>query len=413
MELSKLLQRINQVEVPEIKKAILAYSGGMDSTLCIELLRRIYKTKEIKLVLYDIGQGADEISRAINFAGELNIHEVETVDLKTAFSEHISSAIRANASYRGYPIAAPIAKQLIAMELAKFAAKEDYDYIVEGSSGKGNDQFRMAKPISYFAPQVSVIAPVRDLNLTRGEEKDLCDYWGVPYNKVLPDGGDDVTIWCRSIASGGFNIDSEIPESVWNYVKNPQGSDTPDQPETLTLGFDIGIPVSINQTSGSLFEIIKAVNKIAGNHGIGRIDIVEDNIFGLKGREIYEASGAVIILKAHSELEYLCLTAEELEFKKLVEAKWLEMIYKGNLFHPLITALNAFIIDTQKNVSGEIEMSLFKGAIQILSRNSSKSLFSKKLRNLNESSWDQKKSEGAVFSQCLQYLALNERDNHQ
>lgn len=396
--------------VPPAASVLLAYSGGLDSVVCIELLRRVYGCGELRLVTFDIGQGERELDRARAFAAALDAPEPEIVDLRNEFYEvHLARALQANASLRGYPIAAPIAKQLFARELGRLAVERGIPASAEGSSGRGNDQFRFSTPLALFAGNIRLIAPIRELDLTRSEEEALARTWRAPFAEDLPLGGDDVTQWCRSIASGGFTPESVIDDSVFHWYR-PSGADGHDTtPVELTVGFANGLPVSLDGAPRSLLEIVRALNPLAGARGIGLVDIIEDGILGLKSREIYEAPGATVLIAAHRDLEHLCLTREELEFKASVDCTWCERVYSGHMFSPLVEALDAFVGQTQKQVEGEVRLRLSGGAARTIFRRSARSLYAPKWRHLDAGGMDPALIDGIIAGHGLPYRVLRDR----
>jgi argininosuccinate synthase len=263
-------------------------------------------------------------------------------------------------------------RQLIAQKVAALAQEHGCDALVEGSTGKGNDQYRMHNVFTLFAPGVRVLVPVRDFDLTREEEEQICEAWGVPVTEFIR-GGDDRTMWCRSIASGAIKLDMEVPDHVWMWLKS--GDRAAQEPSDITLTFEGGLPVALNGERMPLAELVPALNVLGGKHEIGRIDMIEDGIMNLKSREVYEAPGAAIILKAHRDLEQLTLTKDEVEFKKIVEHQWAHMVYHGEWFHPLKGALDAFVAATQPNVNGTLGLKLDRGNIIVTSRSSDYALF--------------------------------------
>jgi len=361
------LKKIDETEVQPCKKAALAYSGGLDSSLCVELLRRKYGADEIVAITVDVGQGQEEIDNGNAKAKVLGIEPI-LIDAREEFTEQwMAKAIQANSDYLGYPVSTSMTRQLIAQKVAAIALEQGCDALVEGSTGKGNDQYRMHNVFTLFAPGVRVLVPVRDFDLTREEEEQICEAWGVPVTEFIR-GGDDRTMWCRSIASGAIKLDMEVPDHVWMWLKT--GDKAATEPSDITLTFEGGLPVALDGKRMPLAELVPALNVLGGRHEIGRIDMIEDGIMNLKSREIYEAPGAAIILKAHRDLEQLTLTKDEVEFKKLVEHQWAHMVYHGEWFHPLKGALDAFVAATQPNVNGTLGLRLDRGNIIITSRNS-------------------------------------------
>jgi len=228
--------------------------------------------------------------------------------------------------------------------------------------------------------------PVRDFDLTRGEEEELSKELGIPITEVMQ-GGDDKTMWCRSLASGAVGLNQPIPENAWLWWKSPAKAKS--NPTQVSVTFEHGVPVALDGVEKSLPEIVSKLNLIAGSHGIGKIDIFEDGIMGLKSRELYEAPAAALLLKLHHDLEQFCLTKEELDFKALVDQKWGYLVYHGSWFSPLKDALDAFIQTTQAHINGTETATLFHGSIDIDSRQSSHALFFPEIRGLQSRSFNQ------------------------
>ena len=383
---SKVLEKIEATPVKTAKKVALAYSGGLDSSLCAVLAKEKYQVEELLPITVDVGQGQDEMDAAVSKAKVLGITPI-IVDVKDEFANNwLAKAIKANSNYEGYPVSTSMTRQLIASKIALLAPKLGCDAIMEGSSGKGNDQYRMHNVFKLFAPQLDVLVPVRDFDLTRGDEEEISKELGIPITEVMQ-GGDDKTLWCRSLASGAVGLNQPIPENAWLWLKPP--SKTNSTPSQVSVTFDHGVPVALDGVELSLPEIVSKLNVIAGSHGIGKIDIFEDGIMGLKSRELYEAPAAAVLLKLHHDLEQFTLTKEELDFKAGVDQKWAYLVYHGAWFNPLKSALDAFIETTQSQVSGTVTANLFHGTIDLESRQSDHSLFFPEIRGLQSRSFNQ------------------------
>ena len=405
--LEQALHKIDSVEVPEGNSIALAYSGGLDSTLCVKLSQQKYHARSLTAISVDVGQGEAEIQESIERAEKLGITPL-IIDAKQEFTEQwLSKAIQANSDYNGYPVSTSMTRQFIAAHVAQKALELGCDALMEGSSGKGNDQYRMHNVFSLFAPGLSIFVPVRDFDLTRGEEQLLMEHYGVPVEEVIA-GGDDKTMWCRSIASGGIGLDTELPDSIWLWLMPP--TKAPDEPTTLKLTWQNGLPVALNDTKLSLDQIIEQLNTIGGANGIGKIDLFEDGIMGLKSREIYEAPAATILLKVHRDLEQFCLTKEEIQLKRQLDAQWSKLVYHGEWFHPLKDAIDAFIACTQKAVNGEYVVELYKGNVDIRSRSSSSGLFFPDIRSINSASFNQKECALAAHIRGLPYELIARRN---
>ena len=406
MKIKDILKKIEEAPVPEVKKAAIAYSGGLDSALGIELLRRKYKVREIVAITIDIGQGAEEIAEAKQKARKLKIKPI-LVDLKDEFTgKWLTKAIRANSSYNGYPVSTSMTRQLVAREVAKMARKAGCDAIMEGSSGKGNDQYRMHNVFKLFAPELKVLVPVRDFDLTRFEEESLCKHWKVPVTKMIT-GGDDKTMWCRSIASGAVDLNQPLGDDVWMWLVPPKKA--PNKPSQVKIEFKKGIPVRLNGRRTPLDKLIAKLNEVGGANGVGKIDMFEDGIMDLKSREIYEAPAAHIILTLHRDLEQYCLTKDEIQFKKTVDARWAYLVYHGMWYHPLKSDLDAFIEASQDVVSGTYVVELYKGNIDIVHRQSDTSLFSKEIRSIKSRGFNQKICADAAKVRGLPFEILSKR----
>src|SRR4030043_663812 len=406
MDIKTILKKIEETETPKVNKVAVAYSGGLDSSLSIELLRRKYKAKEILTITIDVGQGEEEVQESRRKAKVLKIKPL-FFDLRTEFTEvWIARAIQANSDYLGYPVSTSMTRQIVARKVAEVALQEGCDAILEGSSGKGNDQYRMHHVCKMFAPAVKILVPVRDFDLTRLEEEVLCRAWGVPVTEMIT-GGENKTIWCRSIASGGGAQPQPLPDDIWMWYRPVEKS--PDRPSFVTLEFEKGIPTKLNGKRRSLGEIIPALNTMGGVQSIGKIDIFEDGIMDLKSREIYEAPAATIILKLHRDLEQFCLTKDEIQFKKGIDQKWAYLIYHGMAYHPLRYDLDAFIETSQKVVNGKYKVRLYKGNMEIVHRESKTSLFSPEIRSIKATGFDQRRCADAAYIRGLPYEILAKR----
>ena len=386
MSIEKILEKIHQTPIQKGQTVAVAFSGGLDSSLAIALLRHVYHAEKIIPITIDVGQGDEEIQEVYDKAEALDIQPI-MIDAKEEFSQAwLSKAIQANSDYNGYPVSTSMTRQLVAKIVALEAKKLGCNAILEGSTGKGNDQYRMHNVFKMFAPDLDILVPVRDFNLTRLEEQLLCTYWNVPVNEQIV-GGDDKTLWCRSIASGAIDLNQPIPDNVWMWRVPPHKAG---DGEEIEVEFSNGLPISLNGKQLPLDSIIAELNHKAGAQGIGLIDMFEDGIMELKSREVYEAPAAHVILKLHKDLEQQCLTKDELQFKKMIDSKWAYLVYHGLWFSPLKQALDAFICQTQKMVNGKIKAKLYKGNIEIVHRESSFSLFAPEVRSIKSASFDQR-----------------------
>ena len=407
MGIKAILKKIEESEVPQVKTAAIAYSGGLDSSLGIELLRRVYKAEKIVAITVDVGQGREEIMEGRRKAKLLKIKPIELSGTDEFTTEWLPLAIRANSNYNGYPVSTSMTRQLIARMVAEEAAKHRCDAVLEGSSGKGNDQYRMHNVFKYFSPDLKVLVPVRDFDLTRLEEEKICKHWGVPVTENIT-GGDDKTMWCRSIASGAIDLNQPLPDDIWMWLVPPKKARN--KPETVKIEFERGIPTKLNGRAMPLDKLIPKLNVIAGRNGVGKIDMFEDGIMDLKSREIYEAPAAHVILKLHGDLEQACLTKEEVQFKKMIDAKWAYMTYHGEWYHPLKRSLDAYIQSTQDFVNGVYKVELYKGNINITHRESDTSLFSPEIRSIKSRGFDQRWCANAAKVRGIPFEILARRN---
>jgi argininosuccinate synthase len=384
---------------------VLAYSGGLDTSICIPLLKERYDYDRVVTVAVHVGQRDEEIEVATKKGKKLADRHY-TIDAREKFvNEHIFPSIRANGSYEGYPMGTSLARPLIAEEVVKVAHKERATAIGHGCTGKGNDQLRF--DVIIRAAGLEVVAPIRELNLTRDWEIEYAREHKipVPVKKDKPWSMDE-NCWSRSI-EGGMLEDPAYhpPEEI--YLWTVPAQQAPDKPEKLSIEFKTGIPVALNGRKLPGYELIQDLNKRAGKHGIGRNDMIEDRILGLKARENYEHPAATVILLAHRDLEALVLTRQELAFKRMVDDKWSELAYKGLVYEPLYAALNAFINTTQERVNGSVDLELYKGNVRVLGRSSPDAIYSNDLVSFDSSSIDQCHAIGVS-----QYFGLQARLVH-
>jgi len=375
-----------------MKKVVLAYSGGLDTSVCIPILKENYGFDEVITVTVDVGQPAEEIEAASRKA-KLIADRHYTIDARDEFvSDYIFPAIKANAAYEGYVIGTSLARPLIARKCVEVAKKEGADALAHGCTGRGNDQLRFEAV--FRTTGLEVIAPMRDMNLTRKWEIDYAKKHGipVPVTKARPWSVDE-NIWSRSIEGGRLEDPSYIPpEEIYKWTTDPLKA--PDKPEIVSIEFKDGVPVSLNGRKMGGVELILKLQDTAGRHGVGRTDMMEDRVLGLKARENYEHPAATVLLTAHRDLEKLCLSRAELRFKAAVDDAWAELGYMGLVDEPLFADLNAFIDETQKRVNGTVKMKLYKGSCMPVARESPTALYSEELVSFDGKTLDQKDAEG-------------------
>jgi argininosuccinate synthase len=368
-------------------KIILAYSGGLDTSICIPLLKERYGYDEVITVVVDVGQRKEEIATASEKGRQLADGHY-TIDARHKFVErHLFPAIKANGSYEGYPMGTALARPLIAEEVVKVAKKEGARAIGHGCTGKGNDQLRFDFVI--YACGYEVVAPIREMNLTRDWEIDYAreHHISVPVVKEKPWSVDE-NCWSRSIEGGKMEDPAAYPpEEIYLWTTAPQMA--PDTPEKVSISFSHGIPEALNGETLSGYDLIVRLNTLAGRHGVGRNDMIEDRILGLKARENYEHPAATVLLTAHRDLEQLVLSRQEIAFKRMVDDKWSELAYMGLVYEPLYAALNSFIDTTQERVNGTVDLQLFKGSVRVLGRSSPDALYSSDLVSFDTMGIDQ------------------------
>ena len=356
-------------------KVVLAYSGGLDTSVAIKWLQENYHLDVITLTI-QVG-GESDLSAVRAKALRSGAIKALVVDAREEFVSHfIWPALQADALYQGqYPLATALSRPLIAKLLVATALKEGAKTIAHGCTGKGNDQVRFEVSISALAPDLKVIAPAREWGMTREEaieyakENDI----PLPISKASPYSIDE-NLWGRSIECGVLEDPwLEPPDDVFAWTKPPQ--DTPDEAGYVTIGFERGIPTTVNGQKMDGPGLIQRLNKLAGGYGIGRIDHVEDRLVGIKSREIYEAPAAVVLLSAHQALEALTLSRQQLCFKQKVAAEYADLTYNGLWFSALRQDLAAYVKSSQRFVSGSVRLKLFKGSCRVVGRKSPASLY--------------------------------------
>ena len=391
------------------KKIAVAYSGGLDTSVMVKWLSEKYDA-DIITVTGVLGQAA-ELDGLEEKA--LNTGAVKAVitDIQEEFiTDYAWKALKAGALYEGvYPLATAIGRPLLVKLLVDVALAEGADTVAHGCTGKGNDQVRFETGIRAIAPQLKIIAPLRTWEFkSREEEIDYALENNIPIKvtKSSPYSIDD-NLWGIAVECGVLeDPTAQPPDDAYQITVDPKYA--PDNPETITIGFREGVPVHLNNLKYSAAEIVKTLNIIGGRHGIGRIDLIENRVVGIKSREVYEAPAAVILHKAHYELEKLVLDKETFRFKQDVSNKVANLIYDGLWYSPLFKSLMAFVDSTQEDMTGEVVVEFYKGNINILSRDSSFSLYDKDLATYtSEDTFDHQASEGFLKIYGLPYKTLN------
>jgi argininosuccinate synthase len=356
-------------------KAVIIFSGGLDTTICVPLMRE-KGYEDISTVTVDVGQPATDVEQATERARIMGTdHHV--LDVKDEFAnEYCVPAIKANADYFGYPLSTAIARPLIGKRAAEKGVELGAEVFIHGCTGKGNDQFRIEHGLRMFAPEIPILAPVREMNLTRSWEIEYAEKVGAPIGQSKDKiWSIDENFWGRSIEGGRLEEPGYAPpEEIFEWTASFE--DASDQPEEVEIEFSKGVPVKINGQSVTPRQSIEEANKIAGRNGVGRIDMMEDRMIGLKVRENYECPGAVLLITAHKALEALVSGHEERRFKALVDQQWAEMAYRGLWWDPFMEDLNAFIDSVNSRCTGKVRLRLFKSSLQVIGRDSDFALYS-------------------------------------
>jgi len=386
-------------------KVVLAYSGGLDTSVAVKWLK---EEKGLEVICYssDVGQGIDaaKLKKRAYKAGASKIY-IE--DVKKEFAEKfVFPALKANAVYESkYPLATALSRPLIAERLVAVAKKEKADYVAHGCTGKGNDQVRFEVSIAALAPNIKVIAPAREWDLvSRDAEIDYAKEHGIPIDVTKKSPYSiDKNLWGISIECGILE-DPWVapPQDAYQMTKSPMAA--PNKPASVEIYFEKGAPKTLNGKSLDAVSLLEKLNKIGGDNAIGRADLVENRLVGIKSREIYEAPAASILLFAHKELESLALDRETAHYKDLIGLKYAELVYYG-LWHSLLKkALDEFILKTQEKVTGVVKLKLYKGNIICEGRKSPHSLYKKDLATYEETSkFNQKLAEGFISLWAMPY----------
>ena len=385
-------------------KVVLAYSGGLDTSVCIKWLQE-ERDLDVIAVVGDVGQEHDGLERVKKKAFDSGAIDCKVIDMREVFvNEYLSKALAANALYENkYPLLSALSRPVISRYLVEIAHANDARYIAHGCTGKGNDQVRFEASIHMLDPEMEIIAPVREWDLkTRPQEIEWAREHGIdiPVTKENPYSIDD-NLWGRAVECGVLEDTwNEPPTDIWTMTTSPE--DAPDQPEYIELEFEEGLPVAINGVRMTFLESIYKLNEIAGKHGVGRIDMVENRLVGLKSRECYEVPAGIALIIAHKALEDICLERDVLHNKLDIEQKWAVQVYNGQWFAPLKEALDAFLATTQKAVTGTIRLKFYKGNCTVVGRKSDNSLYDYSLATYDkDDSFDHSAAKGFVELQTL------------
>ena len=380
------------------KKVVLAYSGGLDTSIIIPWLKENYDYDVIAMV-GDVGQG-DDIEAVVQKAYNTGASKVIVEDLREEFlTGYVFPALKAGAVYEHkYLLGTSLARPVIAKHQVEVALREGADAVAHGCTGKGNDQVRFELAYQAIAPELKVIAPWREWNLKSREDcLDYAEKRGIPVEASRQKiHSRDRNLWHVSHEGGELEDAGNAPfPSTWQLTNSPQ--EAPDREEQVEIGFEEGVPFSVNDLPMDPVSLVELLNEIGGRNAIGRIDLVENRFVGIKSRGCYETPGGTLLLTAHRELEALCLDRDLMHYKQHVGLKYAELAYFGLWFTPLREALDAFVESTQKNVTGKVALSLYKGNIAVASRKSDYSLYRTDLSSFTMGdSYDQKDAAGFI-----------------
>jgi argininosuccinate synthase len=389
------------------EKIVLAYSGGLDTSVLIKWLQEKYDS-EVITVTVNVGQqeNQQEVAEKSKKLGALKHYHIDARD--EFAKDYIFPAIKANALYEGkYPISTSLSRPLIAKKMVEIAEKENATGLAHGCTGRGNDQVRFDVTLASLAPDLKIIAPVREWGMTREEEIEYAKKKGIPVSSAAKKYSIDASVWGRAIECGLLeDANKEAPDDAFEWTTSPEKA--PNTPEYVTITFEEGSPVAINEENMKPLKLIENLNKTAGKHGVGRIDHIEDRLVGIKSREIYECPAATVLLEAHKDLEKMVLTRHEVLFKQQIDAEWAFLAYAGLWMDPLKEDLDAFINNTQRSVSGTVRLKLYKGGLQVVGRTSPMSLYDKNLANYNiKTTFNQSYSKGFIELWGLQTKMYN------
>ncbi|HUG97021.1 MAG TPA: argininosuccinate synthase [Nitrososphaera sp.] len=385
-------------------KVVLAYSGGLDTSVCVRYLQTLHKL-DVITVTVDCGQEDDfkEIEKKAKAIGAIK-HVY--IDAREEFArDYVAPSIKANGLYQGkYPLATALARPLIAAKAVQVANKEGAASIAHGCTGKGNDQIRFDVTMRALNPSLKIIAPIRDMNLTRDVEIKFAKEQNIPVSAEAKKYSIDLNLWGRAVEGGNIeDADFEPPEDAFQYInfRNVRAG-------YIEIEFKQGVPVAADGKRMPLIDLIRYVNDKAGAHGVGIVDHIEDRVVGIKSREVYEAPAAVTIIEAHKDLEKMVLTKHELAFKRMVDEQWSWLAYSGLWQDPLRNDLDKFIDATQVRVSGKVKLKMQKGSLRVVGRESKYSLYKNDLATYAAgSTFDQSLAKGFVELWGLQSIIAN------
>ena len=401
-----------EADPAEVERVLLLYSGGLDTSVMLKWIQDSYEAEVVCLTV-NLGQPGEDYGAIEDKARHLGALECRVVDARARFTEDfVIPAIKANALYGGgYPLFTALGRPLIAQLAVEHARESGCDTIAHGCTGKGNDQVRIEATVATLAPELRTIAPVRSWQMGREEEIAYAREHGIPVKggtEVTPYSIDD-NLWGRSSEGRWIeDLDHAPEDDVFQLVTRPE--EAPDEAEVVTVGFEAGVPVSLNGERLGLVDLLEKAAEIGCRHGVGIVDHIEDRIVGLKVRDIYEVPAAAIVLPAHEELERLVGTIHQNQFKTALDEKWGYLVYAGLWWEPLRTDLDAYMDAVNARVTGEIGLKLYKGSARVVTRSSPNAVYDAQLASFSES--------GGLFSQSaspgfIEIFSLQSRLAHQ
>jgi len=378
-----------------MKRAVLAYSGGLDTSVAIRWL--VEQGYEVHAVAVDVGQ-QEEFEAVVErgrLAGAADVRVVDALDRFAA--EYLTHAIKANGLYEGkYPMVSGLARPLIVEEVVRVAREVGADVVAHGCTGKGNDQVRFEVSFGVLAPDLEVLAPIRDANIPRDKAMVLADEWGIPVASIVGSYSIDENLWGRTAECGPLE-DPWIAPPEDSFARTAPPEARPAEPTEIVVAFERGLPVALEGEATPLSDVIRRLDGLGGSYGFGRVDMIENRRVGIKSRELYEVPGALAIISAHRALEDLTLEREVAHEKPKIEQRWTELVYDGQWFSPLRAALDAFVDQTQTHVTGDVRLRFEAGSCTVVGRRSAHSLYDLSLATYGGGdAFDQSHAEGYV-----------------
>ncbi|MGE5227424.1 MAG: argininosuccinate synthase [Planctomycetaceae bacterium] len=377
------------------RTAVLAYSGGLDTSVTIHWL--VDQGYEVHAVAVDVGQQED-FAQVVERGERAGAASVRVVDATARFAEEVlTKAIKANALYEGkYPMVSGLARPLIADEVVRVARELGADVVAHGCTGKGNDQVRFEVSFMVLAPDLTILAPIRDAHIPREKALALAEEWGIPVANVVATYSVDENLWGRTAECGPLE-DPWVAPPEDAFARTKPAPERPTEAAEAVLAFERGVPVSLDGQPMSLHGLIRALDALAGSYGYGRVDMIENRRVGIKSRELYEVPAALSIITAHQALEDLTLEREVAHHKPLLEQRWADLVYDGQWFSPLRQAIDAYVDATQVHVTGEVRLRYEAGTCTVVGRRAAASLYDLSLATYgSEDAFDQSHAEGYV-----------------